>query len=257
MHTLHQHFNIKPCKETVRQTLRRAGIKPRLRRRKPLLTKAHRKARREFVKEYQSWPAERWDHVIFCEEKIFSRIAIYQRLWTTAPKGSRLSEADVRQVPSHGGGSIGVWANMTSKGPGFIHKIQGNLNADQYLAILQEYLPLALLADDAQGTNIWLLQDNSPVHKAKKVQDWLAQQPIHVLRIPANSPDLNPIENLWATLQRELAKYKEDPVNLKQLWERVMVEFYETPSRECSNLTRSMPDRIDAVRRSRGSWTRY
>ena len=78
-----------------------------------------------------------------------------------------------------------------------------------------------------------------------------------VLLWPAQSPDLNPIENLWQQLKRRLQSYQEEPVGVFELWERVKVEWKKTTQAECLRLIESMPARINAVLKAGGGHTKY
>ena len=57
------------------------------------------------------------------------------------------------------------------------------------------------------------------------MKEWLSKQPFNVLKWPAQSPDLNPIDHLWATLKRKLIYYSTPPKGLLELWERVFVTY--------------------------------
>lgn len=53
------------------------------------------------------------------------------------------------------------------------------------------------------------------------VKRYPASSQITVIEWPANSPDLSPIENIWAYLKYRLDQYEEPPKTIDQLWERV------------------------------------
>ena len=51
------------------------------------------------------------------------------------------------------------------------------------------------------------MQDNAPCHTAKSVKIFLSEEDVIVMEWPAQSPDKNPIENVWK-LQNERAYEK-------------------------------------------------
>ena len=51
-------------------------------------------------------------------------------------------------------------------------------------------------------------QDSAPCHIARIVKQWLAEPGVQLLDWPGNSPDLNPIENLWVSIKKRVAQKK-------------------------------------------------
>ena len=78
-----------------------------------------------------------------------------------------------------------------------------------------------------------------------------------MLEWSAQSPDLNPIEHLWAYLKQRLAKSKPAPTNIDELWGRVQDEWMNIPKRECINLIKSMSGRIAAMLKAKNGYTKY
>ncbi len=58
-------------------------------------------------------------------------------------------------------------------------------------------------------------KDLAPAHTAKSTKSWLNDHGVGVLDWPANSPDVNPIENLWGIVKRKLRNKR--PKNADEL----------------------------------------
>jgi len=105
------------------------------------------------------------------------------------------------------------------------------------------------------GTNFVFQQDNDPKHTARLTKRFFEENHIEVLPWPAQSPDLNVIEHMWAELKRRygLAKVtaKAEIIStIFQIWEDLGKEY-------ALKLSRSMYNRFRAVINSNGGFSGY
>ena len=140
-----------------------------------------------------------------------------------------------------------VWGFFSGKGMGPIHYIDGIMDRFMYRDILQKVmLPYA---EDEMPLQWWFQQD--PKHTCKVCKEWLQNNRIQVLNWPAQSPDLNLIENLWEEIvnmkiNRENCKNKADLFQvLKIAWEGITLDTI-------SNLISSMPRKCACVIQNKG-----
>ena len=96
-----------------------------------------------------------------------------------------------------------------------------------------------------------LLWKNHP----KIVKEWFEINKIDTLDWPANNPDLNPIENLWSWLDKQIAK--DEPVSVDNLVEIVGKHMKNVPIDMVKNLIQSMPQRVQDCLKNQGGLTRY
>lgn len=150
-----------------------------------------------------------------------------------------------------------VWGCITSKGVGPLIKIDGIMRKEDYLKILQDNLPVAIKKSRIRAEKIIFQQDNDPKHTSKIVKKWLDEQRFDILPWPPQSPDMNPIENFWSHLKRQLGTYEQAPKSMRELWERVQFEWYKIPPETVKNYYESMPRRISALKKSKCLWTKY
>lgn len=137
---------------------------------------------------------------------------------------------------------------------GPLHEIKGIMDRFIYKDILENVmLPFA----EEEMPLRWIYQhDNDPKHTAKVVKNWFQQQNIRVLQWPAQSPDLNPIENLWEIVNRKIRR-QSTYSNKHQLFSALSAAWKEISPDIINNLIASMPRRCAAVIKNNGNATKY
>ncbi|GFX15407.1 hypothetical protein TNCV_3303361 [Trichonephila clavipes] len=90
------------------------------------------------------------------------------------------------------------------------------------------------------------MDDNATCHRTLAVQDCLDSEGIQRLVWPARSPDLNPIENVWDALGRQVAGPNYPPTNKNTLIRALTEEWDKLPQQLLDNVVQSMENKVPA-----------
>ncbi|GFT90510.1 transposable element Tcb2 transposase [Trichonephila clavipes] len=114
----------------------------------------------------------------------------------------------------------------------------GTMTGQRY--INEVLLPHVRLFRGAVGDKFVFIDDNATCHRTLAVQDCLDSEGIQRLVWPARSPDLNPIENVWDTLGRQVAGRSYPPTNKNTLIRALTEEWDKLPQQLLDNVVQSM-----------------
>lgn len=241
-------------RKTVGNTLRRNELKSCSARKVPLLKKAHVKARLKYASDHLQDAQSDWEKVLWSDETKIELFGLNstRRVWRK--KNAAYDPKNTVPTIKHGGGSIMFWGCFSAKGTGLLHRISGKMDGAMYRAVLRDnLLPSARKLKMGRG---WVFQhDNDPKHTAKATKEWLKKNHIKVMEWPSQSPDLNPIENLWRELKVRVAKRL--PTNLNDLERICKEEWAKIPPDMCANLVVNYHKRLTAVLANKGFATKY
>lgn len=238
---------------TVQRRLNEANLYGRKPAKKPYLKPAHAKARLEFAKEHEGWTVNDWKQILWCDESKINMVCGDGMSYVRRPKNKRFDPKYTKGTVKFGGGNIKIWGAFSWYGVSPLYLINGNMDQTQYREILENQM----LPHATQNMPLgWKMQhDNDPKHTSKSVKKWLTDNGVRVLKWPAMSPDISPLENLWCEVKKRLAGQRFSEQN--SLFNALCHAWESLPKKMLEKLVESMPRRIKALKESRGYGTKY
>ena len=240
--------------QTIRKCLHAAG----LRARRPVvlipLEQHHRIHHLDWCRRHLRWNGLQWSRVVFSDEPRFNlyfndgRFRVYRRC------GEQYSDVNFKEDDCYGGGSVLIWAAVTMHRRTPLQFIAGNLSSQRYVDEVMRPMVLPFLSQIGQGAVFQ--DDNARPHRGHIVNDFVRVNNINRMDWQANSPDLNPIENLWDELGRRTYRGN-PPQTIPQLRHGLAQEWQNITEATIRRCVGSMQKRCQECVNARGGHTSY
>ena len=258
----------------VRQIATEAGYHRHVAWRKPFLSKAAIKKRLAWAKENKM---RNWRTVIFTDE---TRLELGERpglVYVTCKPGEEFLPQNIQPTFRSGQKSIMLWGCVAEghKGPlirldlgedsteeghqGRARSRAGGLNGEQYVKQVLEgpLLEFYTTLNKERDGHVLVVEDGAPAHTSKAANKARRHLGIRTLTHPPNSPDLNPIEPLWALLKTRVAARRGSQKSLDALWKAAQAVWAEMSEEEMDEAMGSMSERVQAVLKAKGGYTPF
>jgi transposase len=206
--------------ETIRRTIREGGLAYMVRKKVTKLTRANIKKRLTYATTMKDFE---WKLVLWSDEKTFYLGTEETKCWQDP---ENREERPVTPYPE----KLNVWGAIGCYFKTPLYFFTDNLNSEQYTKILNARLPPVCLEDcPEEDRSQWVfMQDGARPHTSRESVALLNQiAPDRIKNHPPQSPDFNPMEDLWSYMDREVRKVKniENIAGLKKelrkIWKNV------------------------------------
>lgn len=142
---------------------------------------------------------------------------------------------------------IMIWGAISVEGAVGFQVLVGNVNAHTYIETLQEQLIPYLDNLPLQNYITTTFQhDNAAPHRAACVGAFLEENGVTLAQWPPYSPDINPIEKIWALMKSDISKHR--PKTMQELREQIEAGWERVVTPEmCARLFAALPQRVRNV----------
>jgi len=260
---------------TVNKVIKDLGFKLRIPRKKPYLDNFTKIRRKYWCRSRTRWTTARWQTGVWLDE---ARVEFTGRYQPGKKVRIRAGEEVLEKnlVPSFKSGRISVncWAAIAYGSRTPLVRVRKRkpsertseqdrlgLNASQYATeIYDSHLIPFLFSLDKPIKRLRVIEDGAKYHQAGLNREISSAFGIQKLPLPANSPDLSPIENVWHIFKQRLRKRFskiERPHSEDQLWEMMEAEWDAIDQEVIDRLIDSMPSRVQAIVNAGGSHIKW
>lgn len=240
--------------QTVRNRIKEEGFNGRAARKKPNLSKQNMKARLAYAMTMLKYKEKDWRKVVFSDESSIWLTGAAGRVYVWRKPGEEFKRECLVPTFKSGRETLMVWGCITYEGVGALHLCETSVTGTYYKSILEKNLQ-ATVSVMGIGDDYKFVHDGAPAHRSKLIKNYLKENKVEVLEHPAQSPDLNPIENLWAHVKQEL--HKAPASSIEDLKLKIQAIWYVIESERVQKLYLSMAKRLQQVKVNKGGHTKY
>ena len=258
-------FGLRCSVSTLKRALHRAGYGRYIAARAPLRTRKQRLRRTQWAAQHRR---DDWTRVLFSDECTFELdLRVKQRV--IRKRGARHEPSKIQwQKRCKTPGRLNVWAAIGHNYKSSLVWIKGSgkneafLQKDYVSQVLEPHLE-RILADMAKqcGQPPIFMEDGNAAHglrtKTNIVHRWKEAHRIALLDWAANSPDMNPIEQIWRIIKQNLRKRRVDISTLEELKAAIEEEYEKIPLSKINQLLATMEDRVKILYNRFGDVTGY
>ncbi len=243
---------VKISERTLLGYLQKNSIKSYVAASKPFLTTKHITARLNWCIIREQWSMQQWYKVAFTDESSFTlrHPKNYARVWRL--EGTRYESNNMLPAFKSGYVSLSVRGLFSARGRSPFVCIVGTLTQSKYIEILNNYVIPFKSTHYSEANGFIYQHDGCGPHHAKKVSEFLDSSGVEVLPCPAQSPDLNPIENVWSITKPRLRNLTTYPSTPDQLFKYLWSIWNELPETYFTKLGTSMGSRCTAIKNVSG-----
>jgi transposase len=220
---------------------------------KPCLTRKHIDRRYQISMSWINMGIEKIKTIIFSDESKFNLFYSDNKpsVWREPRAG--LKSEHINHTVKYGGKSVVAWGCFSYYGVGRLVFIDGNMDAPHYVCILADNL---FASASEMGLNEFIFQqDNDPKHTSRLAMNFFRERNIDLLPWPSQSPDMNPIENLWGIIKEKVSKLR--PRNIYELKAAILQEWNGISRNLTEKLVLSFQKRAIKLYRAKGATTKY
>ena len=247
--------NSNPVSEsTMLRSIKSLGFTKKRKFKKSFLSERHR-ILLQWARARKAWTVDDWKRVMFTDE---AKIELHRTVsgHFGGQKGEKISPRMVIGTFNFGSGGIMVWVSMGSGKVGNLCGINVTMGSEVCVEILDNRGRESYQYLFNNSGNFILQQDSDPKHTSRFTRVYLERNTLNVMDRPPQSPDLNPIENLWHILKERVHK-DHTLKSLNELWKRIEEEWWGIENDIVSNLIASMPSRVQQVIEQGEGWINY
>ena len=227
---------------------------------KPLLTEAQKQVRLAWAIEHLSWTPEQWACVVWTDECSLSTEGFGKVYVTRRPEEKYDDSCCSPKFRDYSSWTIHGSISALGKGDMVVIEkewgsVTGEVHRERVLPWVYQFMDWVAQHPENPRRHVILMEDGAPQHTAKFTQQLHDLNGIDKMYWPANSPDLNPIENVWRLLKQRVAK--RFPRSLAELRQCIEEEWAALELSDFARYIGNMKERCQDVVDAKGGHTKW